>query len=333
MFRDSLPTSGLASEVLDLKAQIDRKDALLRTRSAQLSYLEKQMNDRTMLWGNVADHHKVPEHGKEPVMVAVAVLSDFDARPLRDKLRIAWYGPNGNSTDLEQRTGVRIVFAMGNDPNRVAKSTARDEALKAEAQEHGDMMLLDRAHYSTNTASFVHALWQVFAAKHVASFYMKVQANAVFNPKNLATLIRSYNASDALYIGCFKSGNVITDQKAKWYEPHAERFGGMKLDGKMYANYILHASSTGYALSRPIAEYLSVNGAVLQAYANEDVMVGTWMLGLNVAYETTHNLCCHSPGSCDSSVKGCVLLSSSCNGVCLLEDHWEDYRACATVEQ
>ena len=54
-----------------------------------------------------------------------------------------------------------------------------------------------------------------------------------------------------LYIGCMKSGEVLTDKRWKWFEPEHWRFGDPAGgDGKI--NYMRHASGErGGGWSRP----------------------------------------------------------------------------------
>jgi hypothetical protein len=47
-----------------------------------------------------------------------------------------------------------------------------------------------------------------------------------------------------------------------------------------------------YALSRALAQYISINSASLHDYQNEDVSVGAWMLGLEVELVDDRKLCC-----------------------------------------
>jgi hypothetical protein len=92
------------------------------------------------------------------------------------------------------------------------------------------------------------------------------QANALPNPQGLVVTLKQYlkTGTNSSYIGCFKSGAVITDHRSPWYEPAAWKFGGVgSADGSMLHNYILHATANGYALSRSVAIHLAVNADLL----------------------------------------------------------------------
>jgi hypothetical protein len=75
-------------------------------------------------------------------------------------------------------------------------------------------------------------------------------------------------------------------RNAQWYEPEWWRFGEQK------SEYHRHAAGQMYALSRALAQYISINSASLHDYQNEDVSVGAWMLGLEAELVDDRKLCC-----------------------------------------
>ena len=191
----------------------------------------------------------------------------------------------------------------------------------------------------------------------------RVQANALPNPQGLVVALRPYAAQGAnsSYLGCMKSGPVITDFKSPWYEPLAWKFGGTAgADGGMLRNYPLHATANGYALSRSVALHLAVNadllavrlafarslaaarlcaacalrgcpagwarticalrrshwgGARVQAYSNEDVMVGAWLLGLDVQHVYEGAFCCTDAANCGRASHRASMLLRQQRGV------------------
>jgi hypothetical protein len=105
-----------------------------------------------------------------------------------------------------------------------------------------------------------------FFSPHIGPCPGAVQANALPNPQGLALALAPYRTqkSNSSYIGCMKSGLVITDYKSPWYEPQSWKFGGVTAaDGLLTRNYMLHATANGYALSRGVALYLATNADVL----------------------------------------------------------------------
>lgn len=81
-----------------------------------------------------------------------------------------------------------------------------------------------------------------------------VQGNALPSPLGFAQVLLQYNANEPVYVGCMKSGPVVTDWKSPWYEPSNFKFGSSTSGDR---NYMLHASANGYAISRPVALHIA----------------------------------------------------------------------------
>ena len=105
-----------------------------------------------------------------------------------------------------------------------------------------------------------------------------------------------------------KSGQVLTDRRYKWYEPEYWRFGDPATDDGGI-NYMRHASGQIYGMSGPIAKYLGRNMPILHRYANEDVSVGSWLVGLDVTLVDERRFCCDTAERCQAQVRHSPLLS------------------------
>ena len=102
--------------------------------------------------------------------------------------------------------------------------------------------------------------------------------------------------------GCMKSGQVLTDRRYKWFEPEYWRFGeAAGAEGQI--NYMRHASGQIYGLSGPVAKYIGRNGPILHRFANEDVTLGAWLVGLEITHVDERRLCCDSAEKCNAQVK------------------------------
>lgn len=104
-----------------------------------------------------------------------------------------------------------------------------------------------------------------------------------------------------------KSGQVLTDRRYKWFEPEYWRFGdAAAADGQI--NYMRHASGQIYGLSGPVAKYIGRNGPILHRFANEDVTLGAWLVGLEITHVDERRLCCDSAEKCNAQVKADLTL-------------------------
>ena len=99
-----------------------------------------------------------------------------------------------------------------------------------------------------------------------------------------------------------KSGQVLTDRRYKWFEPEYWRFGeAAGAEGQI--NYMRHASGQIYGLSGPVAKYIGRNGPILHRFANEDVTLGAWLVGLEITHVDERRLCCDSAEKCNAQVQ------------------------------
>lgn len=99
-----------------------------------------------------------------------------------------------------------------------------------------------------------------------------------------------------------KSGQVLTDRRYKWFEPEYWRFGDpASSEGQI--NYMRHASGQIYGLSGPVAKYVRRNAPILHRFANEDVTLGAWLVGLEIQHIDERRLCCDSAERCAAQVR------------------------------
>ena len=116
-----------------------------------------------------------------------------------------------------------------------------------------------------------------------------------------------------------KSGQVLTDRRYKWFEPEYWRFGeAAGAEGQI--NYMRHASGQIYGLSGPVAKYIGRNGPILHRFANEDVTLGAWLVGLEITHVDERRLCCDSADKCNAQVRPCCnpLLADQSHCVCAM---------------
>ncbi len=56
-------------------------------------------------------------------------------------------------------------------------------------------------------------------------------------------------------------------------------------------------------LSGPVARYIGRNGPILHRFANEDVTLGAWLVGLEVTHVDERRFCCDSAERCMAQVR------------------------------
>ncbi|CAL5391200.1 unnamed protein product [Camellia sinensis] len=123
-----------------------------------------------------------------------------------------------------------------------------------------------------------------------ADFYNKVDDDVHVHIATLGETLGRYRKMPRVYIGCMKSGPALAQKGARYHEPKHWKFGEMG------------------------------NKHVLHKYANEDVSLGAWFIGLDVQHIDDRRLCCGEPPDCEWKAHvGNICVASfdwSCRGIC-----------------
>ncbi|KAM7467738.1 hypothetical protein LguiB_015300 [Lonicera macranthoides] len=220
---------------------------------------------------------------KRPLVV-IGILTKFGRKNKRDAIRKAWM-PTGAALKKMDQKGIIARFVIGRSSNR---GDSFDVAIDSENKQTNDFIILENhveapAELPKKTKSFLaHASdnWD-------AEFYAKVNDDVYVNIDILGNTLAAHLDKPRLYIGCMKSGEVFSEQGQKWYEPDWWKFG----DGK---TYFRHASGEIFVVSKALAQFVSINSAVLRTYAHDDVSTGSWFIGLDVKHVDDRKFCCSS---------------------------------------
>ncbi|KAJ0049617.1 hypothetical protein Pint_14793 [Pistacia integerrima] len=136
-----------------------------------------------------------------------------------------------------------------------------------------------------------------------------------------STLAR-HRSKPRVYIGCMKSGPVLAQKGVKYHEPEYWKFGE---EGN---KYFRHATGQIYAISKDLATYISVNRHILHKYANEDVSLGSWFIGLDVEHIDDRSLCCGTAPDCEWKAQAGNPCAASfdwtCSGICKSVERMEE---------
>ncbi|KAG0581751.1 hypothetical protein KC19_3G006000 [Ceratodon purpureus] len=216
--------------------------------------------------------------------VVVGIFTSFGGQTRRTASRKNWVPTGAALKELESDKGIIIRYVIGRSSNR---GDMLDRQIDQENSETKDFLILDDHVESDDDLT---QKTRLFFSKAVnawnADFYVKMDDNIGLNLDMVVTMLSSHGDKPRVYVGCMKSGTVVSDPNAQWYEPDWWKFGDQK------SEYHRHAAGQVYGLSRSLAQYITINSAFLKDYKNEDVAVGAWMLGLNAELVDDRNLCC-----------------------------------------
>ncbi|XP_031132308.1 hydroxyproline O-galactosyltransferase HPGT1-like [Ipomoea triloba] len=243
--------------------------------------------------------NRVPDnsgnHSKKKLLAVLGIITKFDRRKNREAIRRAWMPTGSALKKLEEENGIVVRFVIGRSENRGDHS---DRDIEDENRHTNDFIILNDHVESPEEQAKKTKLFFIQAVENwEAEFYAKVNDDVFINLDAVGAVLASHMDKPHAYIGCMKSGEVFSKPGHKWYEPDWWKFG----DGK---SYIRHASGEIFAISKALAQFISINRSILRIYAHDDVSAGSWFIGLNVKHVDEAKFCCSSWSS--GSVCGAV---------------------------
>ncbi|KAK1668689.1 hypothetical protein QYE76_056848 [Lolium multiflorum] len=256
----------------------------------------------------------------QKAFVVIGINTAFSSKKRRDSLRETWVPTGEKLRRLEKEKGIVIRFVIGRSGTAAGGGPA-DRAIDAEEAEYKDFMRLeDHVEGYHELSSKTRIYFATAVATWDADFYVKVDDDVHVNLGMLTSRLAKYRARPRVYVGCMKSGPVLSQRGVKYHEPEYWKFGDVG------NKYFRHATGQIYAVSKDLAAYISVNQPILHRYANEDVSLGAWLIGLEVEHVDDRSMCCATPPAavrfvdCEWKKRaGNVCAASfdwSCSGVC-----------------
>ncbi|KAL5073481.1 hypothetical protein RYX36_012465 [Vicia faba] len=263
-------------------------------------------------------------HSIQKAFVVIGINTAFSSKKRRDSIRETWL-PNGDKLkELEKEKGIVVRFMIGHS---TTPGSILDKSIDEEDAEHNDFLRLDHVEGYHELSSKTRLFFSTVTSMWDADFYVKIDDDIHLNLGKLVTTLAKYRSRPRIYIGCMKSGPVLYQKGVKYHEAEYWKFGE---EGN---KYFRHATGQLYAISRDLADYISNNWPILHRYANEDVSLGAWLLGLEVEHVDERSMCCATPPDCEWKARaGNVCVASydwKCSGVCKSVERMKDvHKAC-----
>ncbi|XP_023645115.1 probable beta-1,3-galactosyltransferase 2 isoform X2 [Capsella rubella] len=275
------------------------------------------------------DMGKKQTQGKRRYLMVVGINTAFSSRKRRDSIRATWMPQGEKRKRLEEEKGIIIRFVIGHS---ATAGGILDRAIEAEDRKHGDFLRLDHVEGYLELSGKTKTYFSTAFSMWDADFYVKVDDDVHVNIATLGETLVRHRKKPRVYIGCMKSGPVLSQKGVRYHEPEYWKFGenGNK--------YFRHATGQLYAISRDLASYISINQHVLHKYANEDVSLGAWFIGIDVKHIDDRRLCCGTPPDCEWKTQaGNICVASfdwSCSGICRSADRIKEvHRRCGEGEK
>ncbi|XVF29807.1 hypothetical protein REPUB_Repub16aG0002900 [Reevesia pubescens] len=250
-------------------------------------------------------------HTLQKAFVVIGINTAFSSRKRRESVRETWMPRGEKLKKLEKEKGIVIRFVIGHS---ATAGGVLDKALDKEEAEHKDFLRLKHVEGYHQLSTKTRLYFSTAVSIWDADFYVKVDDDVHLNLGMLASRLAQYRSKPRVYIGCMKSGPVLSQKGVKYHEPEYWKFG------EAGNKYFRHATGQIYGISKDLAAYISINLPILHRYANEDVSLGSWFIGLEVEHVDDRSMCCGTPPDCEWKTQaGNICVASfdwSCSGVC-----------------
>ncbi|KAF7823140.1 putative beta-1,3-galactosyltransferase 2 [Senna tora] len=325
-------------ETKDIYQEVSKTHNAIQTLDKTISNLEMELAAARAAQESIRSGAPVPEDlsmpkSESPVkrryLMVIGINTAFSSRKRRDSVRATWMPQGEKRRKLEEEKGIIARFVIGHS---ATSGGILDRAIEAEDNKHGDFLRLDHVEGYLELSAKTKTYFATAVKLWDAEFYVKVDDDVHVNIGTLGETLIRHRSKPRIYIGCMKSGPVLSQKGVRYHEPEYWKFG------ETGNKYFRHATGQLYAISRDLATYISINQQVLHKYANEDVSLGAWFIGLDVEHIDDRRLCCGTPPDCEWKAQaGNVCVASfdwSCSGICRSAERIKEvHRRCGEGEK
>ncbi|XP_071704268.1 beta-1,3-galactosyltransferase 7-like [Rutidosis leptorrhynchoides] len=306
----------------DLLGEVHTNQEAIQSLGNSISELKLKLPGNQSSYDDDMHHNKTNGdkiESRKKVFMVIGINTAFSSRRRRDSIRDTWMPRGEKLLLLEKEKGIVVRFMIGHS---ATSKSILDRAIDSEEAQHKDFFRLEHVEGYHELTAKTQIFFSTAFAKWDAKFYVKVDDDVHVNLGMLATTLGRHQLKPRVYTGCMKSGPVLAQKNVKYHEPEYWKFGE---EGN---KYFRHATGQIYAISNDLAAYISTNQPILHKYANEDVSLGSWFIGLDVEHIDDHNMCCRTPPDCEWKAEaGNVCIASfdwSCSGICRSVERLKD---------
>ncbi|KAK4568140.1 hypothetical protein RGQ29_003780 [Quercus rubra] len=308
----------------DILSQVSQTHDVIMTLDKTISSLEMQLAAaRAAKVNDDEGSPMVTNSGSEQfkdrpkVFFVMGIITAFSSRKRRDSIRETWMPQELRKLEKEKGIIMRFVIGHSATPGGVL-----DRTVDAEDEQHKDFLRLNHIEGYHELSTKTQVYFSTAVAKWDADFYIKVDDDVHINLGMVGSTLARHRSKPRVYLGCMKSGPVLSQKGVKYHEPEYWKFGE---EGN---KYFRHATGQIYVISKDLATYISVNRQVLHKYANEDVSLGSWFIGLDVEHIDDRSLCCGTPPDCEWKAQAgnpcAASFDWSCSGICKAVERMEE---------
>ncbi|KAE9451921.1 hypothetical protein C3L33_16178, partial [Rhododendron williamsianum] len=322
-------------EMGDILSQVSRTHDMIMTLDKSISSLEMRLSAARASKANNEDKSSLLketgiEHSsnRPKVFFVMGIITAFSSRKRRDSIRDTWMPKGEDLKKLEKEKGIIIRFVIGHS---ATPGGVLDRAIEAEEEQHKDFLRLNHVEGYHELSSKTQIYFATAAATWDADFYVKVDDDVHVNLGMVGSTLARHRSKPRVYVGCMKSGPVLAQKGVKYHEPEYWKFGSPLLQSILFMAIECYVKLSAYDII--------LYRHILHRFANEDVSLGSWFIGLDVEHVDDRSLCCGTPTEVKSSLKNIEFLLIDCEykaqagNPCAASFDWSCSGVCKSVER
>ncbi|TKY66974.1 beta-1,3-galactosyltransferase 2 [Spatholobus suberectus] len=241
----------------DIYGEVFKSHNSIQTLDKTISNLEMELAAARAAQESLRSGAPVPDDirmsessGKRKYLMVVGINTAFSSRKRRDSVRATWMPQGEKRKKLEEEKGIIIRFVIGHS---ATSGGILDRAIEAEDRKHGDFLRLNHVEGYLELSAKTKAYFAAAVNLWDADFYVKVDDDVHVNIATLGETLVRHRSKPRIYIGCMKSGPVLSQKGVRYHEPEYWKFG------EAGNKYFRHATGQLYAISNDLATYISIN--------------------------------------------------------------------------
>ncbi|KAJ4750789.1 Hexosyltransferase [Rhynchospora pubera] len=181
---------------------------------------------------------------RKKAFAVIGVNTAFSSRARRDSLRNTWMPQGKNLQEIEHKEGIVIRFMIGHSGE---SGNIFDRAIDVEDTRYKDFLRLDHVEGYHKLTAKTKKFFTTALSLYDADFYIKVDDDVHVNLGVLAETLERYRSKPMTYLGCMKSGPVLSKNIMSLNPGNLERMGtiisAMQRARSMLFQRILQATS------------------------------------------------------------------------------------------
>lgn len=202
-------TKGIYKEAFKTQNAIQTLDKTISNLELELA-AAKAAQESIRSGAPVPEDIKMSESsGRSRYLMVVGINTAFSNRKRRDSIRETWMPQSEKRKKLEEEKGIIIRFVIGHS---ATSGGILDRAIEAEDKKHGDFLRLDHVEGYLELSAKTKTYFATAVNLWDADFYIKVDDDVHVNIATLGQTLVRHRSKQRVYIGCMKSGPVLSQK-------------------------------------------------------------------------------------------------------------------------